>query len=213
MSAYTKQAIKNSFLKLLNDRPLNQVTVKAIVEDCGINRNTFYYHFTDIPSLATEIITERADQIIRQYANPDSPEACLNAAVQFMTENRRAVMHMYRSISHDTVAFYLMQICRHTVEAYASAAYGNLPLNKEDREILTRFWQCECYGQIVEWLSNDMKYDIQASSADSARCTAVDLRRWRSNASIQASHTDCPFSSAPASAMMLNNISCFHGGS
>ena len=49
MSAYTKQAIKNSFLKLLNDRPLNQVTVKAIVEDCGINRNTFYYHFTDIP--------------------------------------------------------------------------------------------------------------------------------------------------------------------
>ena len=86
----------------------------------------------------------------------------MNAAVQFMTENRRAVMHMYRSISHDTVAFYLMQICRHTVEAYASAAYGNLPLNKEDREILTRFWQCECYGQIVEWLSNDMKYDIQA---------------------------------------------------
>ena len=134
MSAYTKQAIKNSFLKLLNDRPLNQVTVKAIVEDCGINRNTFYYHFTDIPSLATEIITERADQIIRQYANPDSPEACLNAAVQFMTENRRAVMHMYRSISHDTVAVFIMQIC----------------------------WQCECYGQIVEWLSNDMKYDIQA---------------------------------------------------
>ena len=74
MSAYTKQAIKNSFLKLLNDRPLNQVTVKAIVEDCGINRNTFYYHFTDIPSLATEIITERADQIIRQYANPDNTD-------------------------------------------------------------------------------------------------------------------------------------------
>lgn len=45
MSAYTKQAIKNSFLKLLNERPLSQVTVKAIVEDCGINRNTFYYHF------------------------------------------------------------------------------------------------------------------------------------------------------------------------
>ena len=51
MSAYTKQAIKASFLKLLNERPLSQVTVKSIVEDCGINRNTFYYHFADIPSL------------------------------------------------------------------------------------------------------------------------------------------------------------------
>ena len=162
MSAYTKQAIKNSFLKLLNERPLSRVTVKAIVEDCGINRNTFYYHFADIPSLATEIITERADNIVREYANPESPAACLHAAVQFMTENRRAVMHMYRSISHDTVAFYLMQICRHTVEAYAAAAYGDLPISKEDQDILIRFWQCECYGQIVEWLSNDMRYDIQA---------------------------------------------------
>ena len=32
MSAYTKQAIKNSFLKLLNERPLSRVTVKAIVD-------------------------------------------------------------------------------------------------------------------------------------------------------------------------------------
>ena len=32
MSAYTKQAIKNSFLKLLNERPISRVTVKAIVD-------------------------------------------------------------------------------------------------------------------------------------------------------------------------------------
>ena len=25
--------------------------VRDIVEDCGINRNSFYYHFQDIPSL------------------------------------------------------------------------------------------------------------------------------------------------------------------
>ena len=48
MSAYTKQAIKNSFLKLLNERPISRVTVKAIVEDCGINRKSFYYHDQDI---------------------------------------------------------------------------------------------------------------------------------------------------------------------
>ena len=162
MPNFTKQAIKDSFLKLLNQQPLSKISVRSIVEDCGINRNTFYYHFADIPSLATEIITERADSIVREYANPESPAACLHAAVQFMTENRRAVMHMYRSISHDTVAFYLMQMCRHTVEAYAAAAYGDLPISKEDQDILIRFWQCECYGQIVEWLSNDMRYDIQA---------------------------------------------------
>ena len=162
MAQATKKRIMDGFLELLEQRPLDKISVVDIAEHCGINRNTFYYHFADIPSLATEIITERADNIVREYANPESPAACLHAAVQFMTENRRAVMHMYRSISHDTVAFYLMQICRHTVEAYAAAAYGDLPISKEDQDILIRFWQCECYGQIVEWLSNDMRYDIQA---------------------------------------------------
>ena len=51
MSAYTKQAIKASFLKLLNERPLSQITVKSIVEDCGINRNSFYYHYQDLQAL------------------------------------------------------------------------------------------------------------------------------------------------------------------
>ena len=35
-------------------------------------------------------------------------------------------------------------------------------LDETLQDILIRFWQCECYGQIVEWLSNDMRYDIQA---------------------------------------------------
>lgn len=60
MPNFTQKAIKESFIKLLNDKPLHQITVKDIVEDCGVNRNTFYYHFTDIPTLLQEIIIEEA---------------------------------------------------------------------------------------------------------------------------------------------------------
>ena len=51
LSSLTKQAIKQSFWELLEQRPLAQITVKDIVERCGINRNSFYYHFQDIPAL------------------------------------------------------------------------------------------------------------------------------------------------------------------
>ena len=51
MSKFTRDAIKQSFLKLLNERPLSQIKVRDIVSDCGVNRNTFYYYFHDIPSL------------------------------------------------------------------------------------------------------------------------------------------------------------------
>ena len=65
MANFTEKAIKASFLKLLNERPLTKITVRDIVEDCGINRNSFYYHYRDIPALLEELITEQADNILQ----------------------------------------------------------------------------------------------------------------------------------------------------
>ena len=70
MANFTKKAIEASFLKLLNERPLNKITVKDIVEDCGINRNSFYYHFDDIPSLMKGMIREEFEDIVSQYPGP-----------------------------------------------------------------------------------------------------------------------------------------------
>ena len=58
MANLTKQAIKASLMDLLEDRPYSKITVKDIVEHCGINRNSFYYHYQDIPALIEEIIKE-----------------------------------------------------------------------------------------------------------------------------------------------------------
>ena len=67
MANFTRKAIKETFLKLLNQRPLNQITVKDIVEDCGINRNSFYYHFEDLPALVEEIVEEQVQVLILNH--------------------------------------------------------------------------------------------------------------------------------------------------
>ena len=79
VTSLTKRAIRASFLKLLNERPLNKITVKDIVEDCGINRNSFYYHYTDIPALAEEIVKDEAARIVQEYPTVDSLEQCLES--------------------------------------------------------------------------------------------------------------------------------------
>ena len=56
MSQLTKRAITESFMKLINQVPFDKITVKDIVEDCGVNRNTFYYHYSDIYALLDEIL-------------------------------------------------------------------------------------------------------------------------------------------------------------
>ena len=42
MPSFTRKAIMQSFMKLVDQRPINKVTIKDIVEDCGINRNTIF---------------------------------------------------------------------------------------------------------------------------------------------------------------------------
>lgn len=56
MANFTSRAIKQTFIELLEQRPLKDITVKDIVETCGINRNSFYYHFQDLPALIEEIV-------------------------------------------------------------------------------------------------------------------------------------------------------------
>ena len=51
MAVHTKELIIQALLELLNERPLFRITVKDIVERCKVNRNTFYYHFRDIPDV------------------------------------------------------------------------------------------------------------------------------------------------------------------
>ena len=41
MSQLTKYALAQSLRKLLKERPLDKITVKDLVEDCGVNRQTF----------------------------------------------------------------------------------------------------------------------------------------------------------------------------
>ena len=38
MANFTKQAIETAFLQLLNEKPLNKISVRDIVEKCGINQ-------------------------------------------------------------------------------------------------------------------------------------------------------------------------------
>ncbi len=92
MSNFTKEAIKASFIKLLNERPLKQITVKDILEDCGVNRNSFYYHFADIPSLLEEIITGEAARIIAAHPDIGSVEECLRTVLEFSVQNKRAII-------------------------------------------------------------------------------------------------------------------------
>lgn len=66
----TRASIIEAFAQLLEERPINKITVKDIVNRCDINRNTFYYHFPDIPSLLLEMMEEKVNALIAYHYTP-----------------------------------------------------------------------------------------------------------------------------------------------
>ena len=155
-----REAVKAAFLRLLEERPLREITVKDIVQSCGVNRNTFYYHFRDIPALLEELITDQADRIIAAQGPALSLADCLETAARFALERRQAVLHINQSAHRDLFELCLMDVCRRVVEDYAAAAIGSVPIPPEDRAVIIRFYQCECFGQIMAWLNDGMRYDL-----------------------------------------------------
>lgn len=162
MSNLTKQAIRTSFWKLLDERPLSKITVKDITDACGINRNSFYYHYPDIPTLIQEILADEVQRIIGEYPTIDSIEDCFRVSVAFAMENKRAILHVYNSVNRDLFEQYLWQSCEESVKAYFSTVAAGVSLREEDTNYLIRYQTCELFGVISSWLRDGMRWDMAA---------------------------------------------------
>ena len=159
MPNFTKRAIKESFWKLLNRQPLSQISVRAIVEDCGINRNSFYYHFRDIPSLIEEIIRETADDLIKKYPSIASVDEAAEAAFRFTVDNKVAIRHICNSVNRDVYEQYLMRMCEYVVTTYYQTVYGQERVNEQDRDTIILFIKCEIFGLSIDWINSGMTDD------------------------------------------------------
>ncbi|MCI8348951.1 MAG: TetR family transcriptional regulator [Firmicutes bacterium] len=159
MANFTSRAIKESFIKLLNEKPMNKISVKDIVEDCGINRNSFYYHFQDIPALLEEIVEDEAAAIIEKYPSINTLDECFHTAFEFALKNKRATFHIYKSVNRDFFENGLMKLCEYVVSTYINTAFSEANVNNKDKEILIRFIKCECFGLVIEWLNSGMPDD------------------------------------------------------
>lgn len=159
MADFTRKAIKTTFIELLNERPLSKISVKDVVEACGITRSSFYYHFCDISALVEEIVKEEAERIIDKYPSINSVSECFDALIEFASNKKRAIMHVYRSVNRDVFEFHLMNISEYLVKNYFQVALAGGELSKESRDSVINYYKCVFFGLVLNWLAEGMPED------------------------------------------------------
>ena len=66
---YTKMAIENSLLELLDSKPINKITVTEVCNIADINRGTFYKHYLDIYNLIQQIENKLFTEVFSNIEN------------------------------------------------------------------------------------------------------------------------------------------------
>lgn len=159
MSQFTKKAIMEAFVELLNDAPFDKITVVDISEKCGINRNTFYYYYADVYALIDELFRSETQKIIDENGIFDSWQEAFLQATQFARKNKRAIYHIYNSIKRDQLETYLYDVTLTNVLSFVRKQAEDLDVREEDIYALSGFYTAALVGLVTKWLNCGMKQD------------------------------------------------------
>ena len=151
--------LENAFLKLIMEKPFAKITVNDIVEEAGVHRNTFYYHYQSIPAMLGEICKRMVAKMFIVYKDVQSPADCILPLVHYSKENRVAVLHVYDSEARPILMDYVRQIGRFSIERYIDNVTEQTGISRHDKEIMTRFYTAGLVGVWTDWVEDGMETD------------------------------------------------------
>ena len=176
MAQFTKKAIMQCFIQMLNESPMDKISVVDIAERCGINRNTFYYYYCDIYALVKELFTIESQRIAeKELSCATWQEVCLEA-LEFVRENRRAVYHLFHSNHRDLLEEYLYDVAHLEMVNFVRREAEGMPVKEEDINSLALFYTSALVGLVTRWMLEGMKADVESILDNIGRLITGNLR-------------------------------------
>jgi AcrR family transcriptional regulator len=157
MSNFTKREIIATFFKLLEKKPLSKITVKNLVEACGINRNTFYYYYKDIYDLIDDIFNEETYKVTSQ--NPVHghwQEGCLQS-MHYMQEHSMVIQNVFNSISLESIKRYLFKVAYNLLITFSEKILEGRRVPEDELALMANFYSHAFVGVFLDWIRGGMK--------------------------------------------------------
>ena len=161
MPNFTKKAIKDSFWKLLNEQPLSQISVREIVEECGINRNSFYYHFQDVYALLEWLFLEEGKRVLEGNVGASTWQIGMRRIFAYGQENKTVILNVYRCLEdrEGLLEIHISRLVRPLLERIFDEMPYSGQVDQEDRKLILDFYAFGLVELFLRWIGNGMKPD------------------------------------------------------
>lgn len=157
MSEITKKALAASLKKLLSKKELSKITISNITDDCGVNRQTFYYHFKDIYDLLEWIYLNEVIQPMNGKDTYDNWQQGFLSIFEYILENKEFVRNTYDSISRDYFLRFVYNQTTILLMNVIDEQSKNINVSSEDKKFIANFYKYGFVGIIQEWIEDGMK--------------------------------------------------------
>ena len=157
MAAFTKIAIMRVFESLLSTRQVEKITVKDITDQCGISRNTFYYHYQDIYEVLKAYVDDSLDEAIlflQKGKEKDQDHIC-EKAVKQLESHRSLFENLMRSIKNEEVRNILDVSSKRFFDYVIDSISEEIDASPQDKELISSMCQHGVRGLMIEWLSRE----------------------------------------------------------
>lgn len=156
-SLITKKAIADGIKELTKKKSFDKITVQDITQTCGLNRQTFYYHFQDKYDLVNWIYYNEAISIIFQdltFENWDS--RVLQLLIKMKQEDYFYQNTLKASVENE-FREYLFRITCELFENIIDQIVENNRMQENEKRFISEFYAFGIVGTIMSWAQHGMK--------------------------------------------------------
>ena len=158
MPKSTKNQIMNALAELPPAKPLDDITVTELVEKCGISRQAFYYHFSDLYGVVDYGVQQLLDQL--GVGRPEEWRASLERTLTLLRENRTLVLNVYRAYERSYVEHDLRRWAMPLVDARTRLAARKYRVTEDQVNFMTEVLTQALVSTVLSWVERGMPSSV-----------------------------------------------------
>ena len=157
MASTTKESLGAALKQMLTVKPIDKITVKDLVEICGVNRQTFYYHFDDVYDLLEWVFEEDANRVLPSEVVYEHWRDDVMMFFKYLADNSVSALNIYNSNSRIYMLRYFKRRLEGCIRSFAIIVSDGKNIDGTDFEFVVEFYANGVVGLISQWLDLGMQ--------------------------------------------------------
>ena len=157
MASTTKESLGAALKQMLTVKPIDKITVKDLVEICGVNRQTFYYHFDDVYDLLEWVFEEDANRVLPSEVVYEHWRDDVMMFFKYLADNSVFALNIYNSNSRIYMLRYFKRRLQGCIRSFAIIVSEGKNIDRTDFECVVEFYANGIVGLISQWLDLGMQ--------------------------------------------------------